>query len=272
MDTMLRVSKEYRNQVKYAVLLPFFFFFFIFVYDPFSFREVMDVGGKSWTFHLLMLCCIMVGVLSLTRLVFSVLYKYVPFKWWHYILWCLGEVLVSAFFFALYISLFYLKAEGMPYFTALSYSFKILFLTLVYPYIIAIATRIIINKSLDLENTAKEPEETLIKFRDEHKRLKLTIDPSAVLFIEADENYIKINYLDNDKTRVYQLRNSMKSFEEDAARHGFVRCHRSYYVNPRHVRLLSRGKDGVIYTEFIREGVGRIPVSKRYYQNLADML
>lgn len=272
MDTTLRVSKGYKNQVKYAFLLPAFFIFFMSVYDPFSFKEMMNVGGKTTTFHLLMLSSIMIGVLSITRLVFSALYKYVPFKWWHYVLWCLGEVLVTAFFFALYISLFYLKSGGMPYFSALSYSFKIIFLTLVYPYIIAIATRVIKNKSTDLENTVKEPEETLIKFRDEHKRLKLTIDPSAVLFIEADENYIKINYLDNDKTRVYQLRNSMKSFEEDAARHGFVRCHRSYYVNPRHVKLLSRGKDGVIYTEFIREGVGRIPVSKRYYQNLADML
>ena len=64
----------------------------------------------------------------------------------------------------------------------------------------------------------------------------------------------------------------MKSFESDAAKHGFVRCHRSYYVNPRHVKLLSRGKDGIIYTEFIREGVSRIPVSKQYYQKLADML
>ncbi|MBR1927843.1 MAG: LytTR family transcriptional regulator DNA-binding domain-containing protein [Bacteroidales bacterium] len=272
MDTTLRVSKGYGNQVKYAFILPVFFFFFIFVYSPFSFKDYLDVGGKSWTFHLLMLSLIMAGVLALTRLVFSVLYKYVAFKWWHYVVWCFGEALVSSFFFALYISLFYIRSGGMPYFTALSYSFKIIVLTLVYPYVISIAGRVIRNKSADLEDVAKEPEDTLIKFYDEHKRLKLTIDPAAVLFIAADENYIKINYLENDRVKVYQLRNSMKSFEADAARHGFVRCHRSYYVNPRHVRLLSRGKDGIIYTEFIREGVGRIPVSKQYYQKLADML
>ena len=272
MDTPLRVSKGYGNQVKYAILLPAFFFFFIFFYSPFSFRDYYDIGGKSWTFHLLMLTLIMAGVLSLTRLVFSVLYKYVAFKWWHYVVWCLGEVLVTSFFFALYTSLFYMKSGGMPYFSALSYSFEVILFTLVYPYVIAITTRIISNKTSDLENVVKEPEDTLIKFYDEHKRLKLTIDPSAVLFIAADENYIKINYLENDRVRVYQLRNSMKSFEPAAARHGFVRCHRSYYVNPRHVKLLSRGKDGIIYTEFIREGVGRIPVSKQYYQKLADML
>ena len=272
MDTILRMSKGYGNQVKYALILPAFFFFFIFVYHPFSFRDYFDVGGKTWTFHLLMLSSIMLGVLAITRLIFSVLYKYIPFRWWHYVIWCLGEVLVTSFFFALYITLFYMKSGGMPYFSALPYAFNLVLMTLIYPYIIAIAVRVIINKNADLENVVKEPEDTLLKFYDEHKRLKLTIDPAAVMFIAADENYIKINYLENDRVRVYQLRNSMKSFEADAAKHGFVRCHRSYYVNPRHVKLLSRGKDGIIYTEFIREGVGRIPVSKQYYQKLADML
>jgi hypothetical protein len=272
MDTLLRVSKGYGNQVKYALILPAFFFFFIFVYQPFSFKDYMTVGGKTWTFHLLMLCSIMMGVLALTRLLFSVLYKYVPFKWWQYVLWCFGEVLVTSFFFALYVSLFYLKDGGMPYFTALPYTFEITLMTLIYPYIISIAARIITNKSSDLENVVKEPEESLIKFYDQHKRLKLTIDPSAVLYVAADENYIKINYLQNDKVRVYQLRNSMKSFEADAEKHGFTRCHRSYYVNPRHVKLLSRGKDGIIYAEFILEGVSRIPVSRQYYQKLSDML
>ena len=119
MDTNLRVSKGYGNQVKYAVILPAFFFVFISMYDPFSFREYYDVGGKSWTFHLLMLTCIMAGVLALTRLLFSVLYKYITVKWWHYVLWCLGEVLVTSFFFALYASLFYINSGGMPYFSAM---------------------------------------------------------------------------------------------------------------------------------------------------------
>ena len=118
-----------------------------------------------------MLTCIMAGVLALTRLLFSVLYKYITFKWWHYVLWCLGEVLVTSFFFALYASLFYINSGGMPYFSALSYSFEILLLTLIYPYVIAITMRIINNKSSDLENAVKEPEDTLIKFYDGQNEL-----------------------------------------------------------------------------------------------------
>lgn len=187
-------------------------------------------------------------------------------------LWCFGEVLVTAFFFALYTSLFYKKSGGMPYFTALPYCFEVVCLTLIYPYLFSILLRIISNKNYDLTNAGQTPEESLIKFYDEHKRLKLTIDPSAVLYVSADANYINIHYLENDRVRTFQLRNSMKSLESDAARHGFVRCHRSYYVNPRHIKVLSRDKDGVIYTEFIRDGIGHIPVSKQYYDSLAKLL
>lgn len=147
MNTPLRVSKGYASQVKYAVLMPLFFFVFCFVYNPFSLSEFYDVGGKSWTFHLLMLSCIMIGVLALTRLVFTFLYKYIPFKWWHYVLWCFGEVLVTAFFFALYTSLFYKKGGGMPYFTALPYCFEVVCTTLIYPYLFSILLRIISNKN-----------------------------------------------------------------------------------------------------------------------------
>ena len=55
MDTTLRVSKGYGNQVKYAFILPAFFFFFILVYSPYGFKDFFNVGGKTWTFHLLML-------------------------------------------------------------------------------------------------------------------------------------------------------------------------------------------------------------------------
>lgn len=272
MNTPLRVSKGYGSQVKYAVLMPLFYFVFCFVYNPFSMSAIYNVGGKSWTFHLLMLTCIMVGTLALTRLVFSFLCKYIPFKWWHYAVWCLGETLVTSFFFALYTSLFYRKSGGMPYFTALPYCFKTVSLTLIYPYLLCILLRIVSNKNADLAEAGQKPEESLIKFYDEHKRLKLTIDPSAVLYVSADANYIKIHYIENDRVKAYQLRNSMKSLEGNAQRHGFVRCHRSYYVNPRHIKVLSRDREGVIYTEFTREGVGHIPVSKQYYDSLAKLL
>ncbi len=273
MNTPLRVSKGYGKQVKYAVLMPLFFFVFISVYHPFGFVDFFDgIGGKAWQFHLLMLSCICIGVFSLTRLVFSVLYKYIPFKWWHYVVWCAGEVMVCALFEALYTSLFYAGSGGLSYFNALAYCSRISFLTLVYSFLILILMRIITNKNSDISAAMEAPVDKMVKFYDEHKRLKLTIDPSVILYVSADANYINIHYLENDRIKKYQLRNSMKSFDAEAKKHGLVRCHRSYYVNPRHIKVLSRDKEGIIYSEFTIDGVKRIPVSKQYYDQLANLL
>ena len=112
---------------------------------------------------------------------------------------------------------------------------------------------------------------SLMKFYDEFKRLKLTIAPSALLYINAEGNYVKIHYLENGRVRDYLLRSSMKNLEEIAGRHGLVRCHRSYYINPKHVKLLSRGKEQIV-AEMQEDGVQKIPVSPQYYQRLSDML
>jgi DNA-binding LytR/AlgR family response regulator len=78
--------------------------------------------------------------------------------------------------------------------------------------------------------------------------------------------------MEGDRIKVYELRNSMKSLENTAAGRNLVRCHRSYYVNPRHVKVLSRDKDGVIYTEFTDPNIKKVPVSKLYYESLAKLL
>ena len=83
---------------------------------------------------------------------------------------------------------------------------------------------------------------------------------------------MKIHYLENDRAKEFMLRNSMRSLETIAARHGLVRCHRSYYVNPRHIKVLRRAKEGQIQAEFLQEGLSPIPVSRQYYDSLSELL
>lgn len=269
MNTVLRLPKGYASQLVYVLLLPTFFFFFCFVYEPFSFQDIYLLGGKSPAFHLVMLSCIMLVILAITRLIFSALYKHVTFKWWHYSIWCCGEALVVSFFFALYTTLFY--GGRMPYFTSLPLCIRLTFLTLFYPYIILILLTIIHNKALDFESKTAETEDSLVKFYDEHRKLKFTIDSSAIIFISAENNYVKIHYLENERVKEYLLRNSMKSLESMSEGHGLFRCHRSFFVNPRYVKVLSREKEGII-AEFKIDNVSKIPVGKHFYDQLADLL
>ena len=83
---------------------------------------------------------------------------------------------------------------------------------------------------------------------------------------------MNIFYTENGKLRTYVLRSSMKALEELCQDNGLVRCHRSFYVNPAHVKVLRKDKEGIVYAELDDKDVMHIPVTKRYYDNLAEML
>ncbi len=273
MKTKLRVSRSYWSQLKYALMMPVYFFVYALVTDPFSFEDVFSVGRLEPVSHLLMLSLIMCGVYVFSRLIFCTVYRRTTLFWWHYSLWCIGEMLLSSFFFALYMSLSYRHAGGMPYFDAFDYCMWMIFPILMPLYIICILSRIIVNKDKVINMLRDTPQDnTLAKFYDYGKRLKLTITPSAIVYVSAEANYVKIHYLENEKLRSFTLRNSMKSIESLSLAQKLVRCHRSYFINPKHVKVLGKGNDGVFYAEFLLEDVPKIPVSKQYYDSLANAL
>ncbi len=273
MNTKLRVSRSYWSQAKYALMMPMYFFASVFVMNSFSFEEIFSIGGSTPTTHLLLLSVIMCGVYVLTRLLFCFIYRRASLLWWHYTAWCAGEMMITSFFLAMYMSLVYRKFGGMPYFDALEYCIKIIFATLLPLYVICILSRIIVNKDKVIALLRNTPyDNALTKFYDYGKRLKLTITPSAIVYVSAEANYVNIHYIENDKLRSFSLRNSMKSIEKLASAQKLVRCHRSYFVNPKHVKVLSKGKDGLIYAEFLLENVPAIPVSKQYYDTLTSAL
>ena len=111
-----------------------------------------------------------------------------------------------------------------------------------------------------------------MRFCDIFQRPKLIISPSAVLYIEAKENYVSINYMEGGRAKKMELRATMASLEDIAARHSFVRCQRSFYVNPAHVTLLRKDTGGLVYAELDVPEMPEIPVSRRHYEVLAKLL
>ena len=153
------------------------------------------------------------------------------------------------------------------YLQGVGYCFLILFAVLVYGYVI-------INLILALKKDEKEdvPEASLIRFEDYTGRLKLVIASEKILYIEAEENYSNIRYIDGDNLNEYSLRNSLTRLQPLMEKHDIVRCQRKYYVNPRHVKVLRKDKEGVIIAELDVAGVKPIPVSPKYYDELNSKL
>jgi len=64
----------------------------------------------------------------------------------------------------------------------------------------------------------------------------------------------------------------MRSIEDMVPSSGLVRCHRSYYVNPAFISALIKGKEGAYLAELKMEKLGPVPVSKKYFEILSELL
>lgn len=247
----------------HVLAMPVFFLGFILIYQSDWMIRFLN-AGLGVVFNVLMLTCILIGVLCASRIPMTATRKHLSLNWWQYTLWSLAELIVFTCFAALYMALTY---GDYGYFPALGMCLQIAFATMLYPYLVFALLMALIQP-----DEAEVAEADLVRFVDSTGRLKLVIAHDMILYIEAQENYVNIHYLEGEKPKEYSLRQSMRGIEELMDKHGIIRCQRSYFVNPRHVTVLRRDKEGFIQAELDISGNRSVPVSPKYYEQLNKVL
>ena len=247
----------------HVLAMPVFFLGVILVYESSWQMEFLN-AGLGVVFNTLMLMCILIGVLCASRIPMTATRKHLHLGWWQYGLWSLAELIVFACFAALYMALVY---GDYGYFPALAQCMRLGFATLLYPYVVFALLMAVVRP-----DNQGATEENLVRFADSTGRLKLVIAYDVILYVEAQENYVSIHYLEGEQPKEYSLRQSMRGIEELMERHGIVRCQRSYFVNPRHVKVLRRDKEGIIQAELDVQSIKSVPVSPKYYEALSQLL
>ena len=218
-------------------------------------------------FNLYMVSSIILVSMVLMRVLYYILRNAIKPDFVKYLLWCLLEMMVVSFFVALYITLID-KTSDHFFLESWMRTFWLLISSLAVPY--ALLYTVYYIREL---NTVPEVDEgARIKFYDSRHILKFVTTGSSILYVRADENYVEINYLDNGRIRKYQLRNTLKSVGQLCAKAGLVRAHRSYLVNPSHVTMLKKEKNGLLYAAFDNGVTETVPVSKKYYEALSSVL
>lgn len=248
----------------HILTLPAFFLCFVLLYQSEWIVEFLGMGRDMVVFNTLMLMCIMIGVLCGSRIPMTACRKHLHLPWVYYILWSLAEMVVMALFMALYMTLMYHGQYG--YFLVAGKCMLILAGTITYPYVI-------INLLMYCTRPQSSAiQEDNLRFHDNTQRLKLVIAADAILYIQAEENYVRIHYIEGESSKDYALRTSMRSIEDNLIKHGIVRCHRSFFINPRHIKVLRRDKEGIIVAELDFADIKPVPVSPKYYQELNSKL
>ncbi len=270
MKPIARTFYKIPATVMFFTVVPVFYFLFVLAYDPFDISAFLDLGRDKFTLNLIVSTLIVLGVMVFSRVLLFLLKRVLDLNWALYILWCTGEVILSGLFLSIPMGIGW--AAERAYFPVMVHCVLYMAGILVIPLSqLSMAVQLHVLSRQD-RSLPSADERTLIRFYDDKKRLKLVVASESILFIEAEENYVHIHHLDNGRVREFTLRSSMRALEESLSRHGLVRCHRSYFINAAHVDLLKKDANGYALAQLDREGIKPVPVSKRYYDSLAEIL
>lgn len=262
----------------YVLLVPVYSFFFLIGIRPFDIDETLQITLGQLAFRAAIITAIEFVAILLSRMSMLLLRDRLRQSLAQYFTWELLEFISVTMFSALFIWLMSRRAEDYVYY--LQYMAMVMASVLLYPYIVLGMYSFILGKNAQIDSLSVQldryqkglvgKEESTLSFFDDRNNLKLAVTSSTVLFIEAADNYVNVNYLKNDKLVRFPLRNSMNSIEQNCRENNLVRCHRSYYVNLRRIRSI-RKESHQTYAELDYPGSPRIPVSGKYSESVIGL-
>ena len=92
-----------RRHLLIAIIIPLFFVGFALGYRPLEIMSTCDLGHFAPYIHVVLLGCIILCVLLISRAIYFVIEHFTErLKWWEDIIRCVSELLVSALFMAMY--------------------------------------------------------------------------------------------------------------------------------------------------------------------------
>ena len=269
------------NSFKFIAFVVVFAFTFILIFAPYGTAKFHAVDSKeTFAAHAALVSAIGLVVLIISRLVmFFVCKKNGLIHYATYIAWILVEVVAITLFCNLYAWLVGKVVYHCPigYFGTLGDTFKYCASILVIPYLISGMYFELMDRDLYIERFRRrqgiiaetDEKQQQLLFNDEKGNLKLSVNIENLYYIEAADNYVNICYQNKDRITKFILRNSLKNIETMDFSADLVRCHRSYIVNFKKVKVLKKEKAG-LFIELDDKDIPDLPVSKTYAQMFLD--
>ena len=237
-----------RNTVIQIIFTAIFTYSFILIYHPFGSRNWFDVNTGKFAFGVGFVVVLGMVVVIVSRVIMTQIRKRRPVSIAGYALMIALEVLAMTGFYMMIQKVFVKDPTFWfeVYYTAILNATLILLI----PYLMSLLYFAWLDNKqhLELLQTRKneETQPKFISFADESGEIRLSIKLDDLLFIEANENYVFIHYLEQNKPGRFLLRNSLKRIESHLAGFPLVRCHRSYMVNVERIKLVKKDKNGLL--------------------------
>ena len=189
--------------VIHSLVIPLFAFLFTLYYQPRMEYGILSMPHSSFAFNVTILFCIVLGSVLLSRFSLYALGRYRSISGKYYILWCAGELMLTALFSSLYIVL--MSRGELAFFETAGMAYLSLLATVVYPYVIL---WLCFERHLrNIDQPLSGDENSLIRFYDEYKKLRLVIvrchrsyfiNPSYIKIVHRDEADLLVAELELD--------------------------------------------------------------------------
>lgn len=258
------------NIIRLILFTALFALVFINIYAPFGADKWFNLTRLEFFTYSSLVILTGVLVVVLSRIIMYYYFKNHLLSYYSYFAWIFAEIMAMALFYALFPK-FVLK--DVRIFTEIvKQSARNTSLVLLLPYSIMWLYFSWRDKKEQIEKLAgiqalSGNVRDMIPFYDDKSVLKFSVKKENLLYIESDENYVSICYLNKGKVSKYLLRETMKKMEENFSATEIIRCHRSYMVNFEKVKVIRKDKDG-LKLELEAPSSIDIPVSKTYVDNV----
>lgn len=246
---------------------------FLVVYSPYSETSWFGVA-KSDSFLLtstFVLMSIMFLVVSRTLMI-QLSKRNVKMTYSKYALWLLSEIIIIGVFHSV-LTILYVPDISFPIPYIIFKSILITLLALGVPYVVSSMWLTIkdMHNTLfvtDTKNVASDGEAIansidIINIADNKGVLKLSVKLDNLYYIKAEDNYTVVYYTKKGMLNRYMIRCKIQTIEDTFSNTPLMRCHRTYIVNTKKVKVLRHESDG-FYMDFDLDGIDSIPVSKTY--------
>ncbi|MBE0655260.1 MAG: LytTR family transcriptional regulator [Bacteroidales bacterium] len=268
-----------KDELIRVFVISFGVFLFVLFFQPFP-LELLDYNNR-----LLFVTGFGVIMFALSCLILILLPLAVP-RWFKISQWESGPPFFLSFLLVLLATtafIFYIRYAGKAS-LSLYLMFKAFIVCLIPVFILAVFYRIrSLEKVIDNLNTQinyylskineleTEGEEEEMIINTGIRSEKLSVKYKNLVSVNSADNYIEIQYFENDDIEKKLVRNTLKNFEARLAnRQNFIRCHRTYIVNTHFVEKLVRKYGG--YTIKLKYLEEKIPVSRQYLNQVKEAI
>lgn len=262
---------EKGNIVRLVIYTAAFALVFINIYQPFGSKNWFQVSDVKYFLFSSLIILTGVLVVVISRIIMYYFSKNHDLLISQYAVWVLGEIIAMSLFYTI-LEIFAFN-DTRSFKEMMKQSTINTSLVLLLPYSTIWLYFSLKDKNKKLEELSQElevmeqPVKGILNFFDEKKELRLSVFSEQVLWIEAADNYVKIQYLNKGKVSAFMVRNTLKVIEESLINTSMVRCNRSTIINFDHVIILKKEKEGILLG-LDKEFIPDIPVSKTYAERV----